>query len=206
MPHQKTQVIYIHGGMTFRKKKDYVKYLRTRKISIEKKVHWSDTYLDSALGKKYQVIRPRMPNKEDSKYEEWSINFERHFPHFKNGIVLIGESLGGIFLAKYLSEKKFPKRIAATYLVCPPFDNTLPSDDLVGGFQLKSNLSKLEKQSKKIHLLFSKNDECVPPAQAEKYRKKLKTANIIIYPHIKGHFRIATFPEIVKMIKHDTRR
>lgn len=53
--------------------------------------------------------------------------------------------------------------------------------------------------------MFSKNDDVVPVFHAEKYRNKFKNANIIIYDHIKGHFQISEFPEIVKMIKEDVK-
>ncbi len=114
--------------------------------------------------------------------------------------------MGGIFLAKYLSENKFPKKILSVYLICPPFDNTTPGEDLVGGFKLQSNLSLLEKNSKNLNLLFSENDDVVPVFHAKKYKNKLKNANVIIYKHIKGHFKISKFPEIIKMIKEDVKR
>jgi predicted alpha/beta hydrolase family esterase len=118
----------------------------------------------------------------------------------------MGISLGGIFLAKYLSEHKFPKKILATYLICPPFDNTLHSEDLVGGFKLKSNLSLLEKNTKKLYLMFSRDDDVVPIAHAEKFKKKLKNAKFVIYKSKNGHFNVSNFPEIIKMIKADVKR
>jgi len=118
----------------------------------------------------------------------------------KNNIILIGSSLGGIFLARYLSENKFPKKILSTYLICPLFDNSLEGGDLVGGFKLKPDLSLLEKQSKNLYLMFSKDDDIVPISHAEKYRKKLKNANIIIFGSKNGHFKISEFPEIVKKL------
>lgn len=199
------QVFYIHGGMTFKNKKDYLHFLRHREVSIEKKVKWSGEYLEKKLGKQFQIIRPRMPLGDNAKYSEWKIHFERFFPQLKNNIILIGESLGGVFLAKYLSENRFPKKILATYLVCPPFDNSLPGEDLVGGFTLKTDLSLMEKNSPRLHLLFSRNDDVVPVYHAKKYAAKLKNAQIIVYKHIKGHFQVAKFPEIVKMIKKDVR-
>ena len=66
-----------------------------------------------------------MPLQDNAKYEEWKILFERYIPHLKDNVILMGNSLGGIFLAKYLSENKFPKKILSTYLTCPPFDNTV---------------------------------------------------------------------------------
>lgn len=189
--------------MTFKNKRDYLKYLKTRKISFEKRIIWSGDYLDKALGKKFQIIRPRMPLQDNAKYEDWKIYFGRHIPYLRNNVILIGGSLGGVFLAKYLSEHKFPKKILSTYLVCPPFDDTIMGEDLAGGFKLKPNLSLLEKNSKNLYLMFSKDDDCVPVSHAEKYRKKLKNAKIIIYKSKNGHFRISKFPEIVKMIKKD---
>ncbi|TSC73696.1 MAG: Uncharacterized protein G01um101444_478 [Parcubacteria group bacterium Gr01-1014_44] len=195
----------VHGGMTFKNKEDYLHFLKTRQISIEKKIRWGDDYLDKALGKNFEIIRPRMPLQDDAKYSDWKVYFERHIPYLRNNVILIGGSLGGIFLAKYLSEHKFPKKILSTYLVCPPFDNTVTGEDLVGGFKLKSNLSLLEKNSKNLYLLFSKDDDAVPVSHAEKYRKKLKNAKIVIYNSKNGHFKISKFPEIVKMIKNDVK-
>ena len=147
-----------------------------------------------------------MPLQDNAKYSDWKIHFERYFSQLKNNIILIGNSLGGIFLAKYLSENRFPKKILSTYLICPPFENTLDGEDLVGGFNLKSDLSLIEKNSKKLYLLFSKDDDVVPVSHTEKYRKKLKNAKIIIYKSKKGHFRISKFPDIIKMIKNDIKR
>ncbi|MEK7134325.1 MAG: alpha/beta fold hydrolase [Patescibacteria group bacterium] len=200
---KKTQILFIHGGMTFKSRKDYIQYLKTRDISLVKKKRWHGDYMDQKLGKRCEIIRPMMPIAENAKYEDWKIYFERYIPHLRHGVILIGGSLGGIFLAKYLSEHTFPKRIRSIYLVCPPFDNSLPGEDLVGGFILQKNLSRLEKSARRLTLLFSKNDDVVPPAHAEKYARKLKHANIIIYKHIKGHFQIEKFPEIVRMINDD---
>ncbi|MCK4429022.1 MAG: alpha/beta hydrolase [Candidatus Aenigmarchaeota archaeon] len=206
METKKNQIFLIHGGMIFKSRKDYLHFLKTRKISIEERISWSGSYLKKKLGKDFEIIKPRMPLQDNAKYDEWKIHFERHFPQLRNNIILIGSSLGGIFLAKYLSENKFPKKILSIYLVCPPFDNTLSGEDLVSGFKLSSDLSMIEKNSKNLNLLFSKNDKVVPIAHAKKYADKLKNANIVIYNHIKGHFEISEFPEIIKMIKDDVKR
>ncbi len=202
---KKTQIFLIHGGDTFRNRKDYLHYLKTRPISLEKKKRWSLDYLDKNLGKKFEIIRPRMPLQDNAKYEDWKIYFERYLPYLRNNPILIGSSLGGIFLAKYLSEHKFPRKILSTYLICPPFDDTLDEEDLAGGFKLKSDLSLLGKNSKKLYLLFSKDDDIVPVSHAQKYKRKLKNAKIIIYKSKNGHFQVSKFPEIVRMIKNDVK-
>lgn len=197
----KKQIILIHGGMTFKNKNDYFGYLKNKKISLAKKIRWDDKYLDDELGKNFEIIRLKMPLSQNAKYIDWKIWFERYLPFLRKDLVLIGSSLGGIFLAKYLSEHKFPKKILATILICPPFDNTLPGEDLVGGFKLKSDLTLIEKNSKNLILMFSKNDDVVTVDHAEKYRSKLTNAKIIIYKNKNGHFKITKFPEIIKIIK-----
>ena len=202
----KKQLMIIHGGMTFKNRKDYLRYLRTREISIDARVSWSREYLAKALGRNFQIISPRMPLADNAKYEEWKIHFERHLPYLKNGIILIGNSLGGIFLAKYLSEHRFPKKILSVYLVGAPYDGSMREEDLAGGFRLRSDLSLLERNTKNLYLLFSKDDDVVPVSHAKKYAKKLKSAKIIIYKNKNGHFKVPKFPEIVRMIKSDIRK
>lgn len=199
----KIQALIIHGGMTFKNEKDYLHYLKTKKVSSEKKISWSGVYLEKSLGKRFEIITPRMPLQDYAEYRDWKILFERYLTLIKNKYILIGSSLGGVFLAKYLSENKLPKKALSVYLVCPPFDNTSPTEDLVGGFKLKDDLSLIEKNCHNLHLLFSKDDDVVPASHAEKYKKKLPKAHVVVYKSKGGHFNITKFPEIVKMIFGD---
>src|SRR3989338_947273 len=100
---RKIQIFIIHGGMTFKNKKDYLHFLKTRKISIEEKIRWTDDDLKKRLGSKFKMIKPRMPLSDNAKYQEWKIHFERHFPQLKNNLILIGSSLGGIFQLRKMS-------------------------------------------------------------------------------------------------------
>ncbi|MEN7982567.1 MAG: alpha/beta hydrolase [Nanoarchaeota archaeon] len=199
----KTQVFFIHGGMTFKNREDYLEFLREREVKLEEKISWNKQYLDKRLESEFQLIKPQMPCGWNAKYEDWKIWFERFFEYLEDDVILIGSSLGGIFLAKYLSENKFPKKIKAVYLIAPPFDNTLEGEDLVGGFELGEDLTKVMENCNNVNLLFSRDDDCVPVSHAEKYREKLPDANIIIYEDKNGHFGVEEFPEIVEMIKKD---
>jgi len=194
----------IHGGMTFKNDKDYVHWLKTKKVSTKKRPYW-EADLEKKLGKKFEIIRPRMPLQDNAKYRDWKIFFERYVPLLRNNCILIGSSLGGIFLAKYLSEHKLSKKALSAYLVCAPFSGPLPTEDLVGGFKLKTDLSLIEKNCKNLHILFSKDDDVVPASHAEKYREKLKRAHIVVYKSKDGHFNVPAFPEIIRMIKNDTK-
>lgn len=203
----KQQLLIVHGGMTFKTRKDYLKYLRNWPVSLEERQHWNRANLDKALGPKFQIIRPRMPLSDNAKYRDWEITFERYIPLLKRDAILIGVSLGGIFLAQYLSEHRFPKKLRAVYLVCPPFDNThsIASDKLYGGFVLKSDLSLLERNAKKLTLMFSHDDPSVPPYHAKQYAKRLPHAKVVMYRNKHGHFRVSTFLEIVRMLKVDVK-
>ncbi len=199
---KRIQILFIHGGMTFKNRHDYLSFLKNREISLAPKLRWSADYLDKKLGHKYEIIRPSMPLKENACYEDWKIHFERYLSLLRPRAILIGASLGGVFLAKFLAENKVKRKFLAVFLVSPPYDNSLPHEDLVGGFNLPSDLSMLEESCRHLYLLFSEQDESVPVDQAAKYAVKLKKAKIKIYPHIKGHFKVTEFPELVSFIKN----
>ena len=118
----KQQIVVIGGGTTFDEYEDYISYLKVhRDASIEKfkpQEDWKDS-LSTDLGSDYELFQPQMPNRNNARYEEWKIWFERMTPFINDDVVFIGHSLGGMFLAKYLSEQIFPKKIRATIL-----DNT----------------------------------------------------------------------------------
>lgn len=200
-----TQILYIHGGMTFKDRSEIIHWLKSLEISLEGKKKWRDEYLTKSLGDNFQIIKPRMPLSDDAQYEEWKVWFEKHLEILDDKLILIGTSLGGVFLAKYLSENKINKQIISTYLIAPPFDGDLIGEDLVGGFELADDLSLITKQCGKVRLMFSKDDDCVPVSHADKYQAKLPEAKYIIYESKGGHFQIEEFPEIVNMIKEDVK-
>ncbi len=198
------QILRIHGGMTFKNREDYLNYLKNREVRLHERIKWHGDYLKNKLGNNFQIISPRMPLMDNANYEDWKIVFENYLEAMNNNFILIGTSLGGIFLAKYLSENKIDKKILSVYLVAPPFDNeSTQGEDLVGGFELGEDLSLIEKNCSNVTLMFSKDDETVPEVNADKYREKLKNSEIIIYESKNGHFFIEEFPEIIEMIKKD---
>ncbi len=197
------KIFLIHGGNTFKSEDFFLKFLKNIEISLDKKIKWSEEYLDRELGNDFKIIRPKMPFKENANYKYWKIYFEKFIPFIKEDDILIGNSLGGIFLAKYLSENKLTKKINSVFLISPPFDDSLLSEELSGGFELKDDLSLIEENSKNVYLMFSKDDTIVPISHSEKYREKLKNSNILIYESKNGHFIVPEFPELVEIIKNN---
>jgi len=198
----KKQVVAIHGGDSFDTHEEYISFLKNFEIDgLEyfTRNNWKTT-LQERLGNSFEVILPRMPNPFDARYAEWKIWFDKLIPFLEENVVLIGHSLGGIFLAKYLSENKFPKTITATILISAPFDGEGDEESLVD-FILPSSLELFEKQGGKIFLYQSKDDTSVLPIQCEKYKKALPNAQAMIFED-RGHFTQEEFPELVENIKN----
>ncbi len=196
----KPQILYIHGGMTFKTREHYINYLKTRSIRIENLPHWNEEYMNDELNE-YQIIKPKMPCKENSKYLEWKIHFERHTEFIEDGVTLIGFSLGGIFLAKYLSENLYPKKIKSVHLVAPPHEDSLTGEDLTEDWLLQNDLGKIEEQCKNVYLYFSLDDPIIPESQKNKYQEKLKKSTFMIYESANGHFLQPEFEDLISNIK-----
>ena len=202
----KKQVLFISGGDSFSKYEDFLQDLRTRTIrslpSKESTKFWTET-LEEDLGDDYELFRPAMPNKQNAKYEEWKIWFERHFEYLHDDVVLIGWSLGGMFLTKYLSEKTFPLKIKALYLLGAPCGSCADEGgNDCGSFQyLPETLHKIYEQVKDISIMHSKDDFVVPYEHAFLYKKHLNKASLHTYED-KNHFLVPEFKELIYDIKN----
>lgn len=196
----KKQIILIHGGNTFKTYEKYMSSLKSLKIDLDRyrKVGWKDS-LRKKLGNRFDILLPKMPNPMNAQYDEWKILFRKIARQLNNNIILIGHSLGGVFLAKYLSENKFPKKILATILIAPPYDEKDIEEPLCD-FVISNNLKKLEKQGGKIFIYHSEDDSVVPYVDLGKYQKDLPNATARIFKD-RDHFNQEKFPELVKEIK-----
>lgn len=196
----KKQIVVIHGGHTFNNSKEYISFLLNYKVDFKRILSkgWKDS-LQEKLGKGFEVVLPKMPNPSNAKYAEWKIWFEKLFPFLEKEVVLVGHSLGGIFLVKYLSENKFPKKILAAFIIAAPFDDKDPRHSLVD-FKPKKDLSGLQNQSKELLFYHSKDDDVVSFTAFEKYKEALPRAHFKEFKN-KGHFNQSNFPEIVRDIK-----
>lgn len=197
----KQQVLLIQGGSCFDNYTDYISYLKTgRKIDLDRlkiRKTWKNT-LDTKLGDNYQVFLPEMPNKLNAHYKEWSIWFSRIINLLDNNLIIIGHSLGGIFLAKFFSKNIINKKIKSLILISAPFDKA--GDESLADFVLTKPLTLLSKQCQNIYLIQSKDDKVVPFAQVKKYQEQLPNAKLISFED-RGHFNQDSFPKLIKLIK-----
>lgn len=201
MNNMKKQIVVIHGGNTFDTYEEYLDHLKNYELNFDrlKAEGWKET-IDEKLGEGFEVISPEMPNSANAKYSEWKIIFDKLILFLEDTFVFIGHSLGGLFLAKYLSENSFSKKILATYLIAAPYDDK-DSEDSLGDFVLPATLEKLEKQGGRIFVYHSEDDPIVPFIDIEKYTKALPKAEKNIFK-TKGHFMQEEFPELIESIQH----
>lgn len=196
--HFMKQVIVIHGGDSFATYEEYLQFLKDIPIEIGASRKGWKAGLAEVLGEEYEVIQPSMPNKQNARYPEWELWFEKHVPFMQDGVVLVGHSLGGSFLAKYLSEKRLPISILGTFLVAAPYN--LDGDHNLVDFAAPDSLELLAEQGGEIFLYHSTDDPVVEFSELAKYQAALPNAQARIFDD-RQHFNQEDFPELVSDIR-----
>ena len=202
----KKQVVYIHGGDSFNDHEDYVERLKTMPLWHMEDSEGSDKKwiyeLEHELGAdEYDVIRIPMPNKQNAKFDEWSIWFERHFEYLNDGAVLIGCSLGAMFLAKYLSNNDVPFQVDGLILMAGAYKLPGKAEEGSGSFLISpEDTSSITDKYDKVLIMHSEDDFIVPYENGVALSHALPKAEFISYKD-KNHFLIEEFPELVEKIK-----
>lgn len=187
---QRHQIVFVHGGETFDSYEAYIDFLTQTEYNPRKRfVSWKH-WLKDGLSDRFESFSPDMPLKLNAQYPEWKIWFGKIFPYLNNQkSIIVGHSLGGVFLAKYLSENTFPKRITQIHLVAPVLDNEgMPEEESVGSFALDADLlPNLAKQSDEVHIWASTDDPIVPYNHSERYHKAIPGSVLHTFSD-RGHF------------------
>ncbi len=200
----KKQLFFVHGGNTWNTREDFRAYVKQYPLErIVEKMHgkkrtWSRV-LGEVLGDDWDVLAPSMPCAQFARYDEWVLWMEKIVPLLCDGVVLVGHSLGGIFLAKYLSENDFPVQIAQLHLVAAPIEDT-PDEPLCDfNFDDVEKLRALEDKVGEITIYHSEDDPVVPFKDAVAYAHYLENAEFVRFLD-RGHFLQEDFPELVARI------
>ncbi|KKI90135.1 hypothetical protein WQ54_23855 [Bacillus sp. SA1-12] len=159
-------------------------------------------YLQSALGPDHDLRKPELPNPENPEYELWKIKLEQELQMLKGDVILIGHSLGGSVLLKYLSEEGCNLEISGFFSIAAPYwgiNEDWQRDDFI----LSENFSTKLPLIPKMYLYHSRHENIVPFAHLEHYIQKLPESNIRV---IEGdsHLFQNGLPEFVKDIKNFT--
>lgn len=195
------QVIVVHGGTTFQDYDEYLKTLSNKELNIDRLTYrpmWKEL-LQENLGNDFQVLLPSMPNSSNARYNEWKIWFDHLSNLFSDNCILIGHSLGGVFLAKYLSENSLAIKVKATILIAAPYNDESVED--LTDFKILTLSKRLTEQAGQIIFFNGTNDPVVSQSDLRKYQKNLPSADFKILPAA-DHFVREDFPELIKLIKN----
>lgn len=195
------QVVIIHGGEYAVPYDAYVELLRTKEVSLDRlrpRTDWKAT-LTSELGPMFDILTPRMPLASNAPYDLWELWFSRCAELFDDAVVLVGHSLGGIFLAKYLATHTVPFKVSSLHLVAAPCRT---DEEIPDAWRLPQDLSCIEKQTDTIHIYHSTDDPIVHPDNAQEYKKSLPSAVLHTFSD-RGHFLTDSFPELIDNIVHN---
>lgn len=202
---KKQNVLMVGGGDSYGKREDFLAALKTQPLhdlpGSEPYRSWKQ-WLIEELGEQYVVFNPKMPNKENAHYDEWKIWFERYVEESEGPLILIGLSLGAMFLAKYLAENDLKREVSGLFLLagpCGEIDDGAGNDCKSFRFK-KSDLPSVAKRAEKIAIMHSKDDPVVPYEHAEMYKESLPNATLHTF-ETRGHFLVEEFPELLELVR-----
>lgn len=127
--------------------------------------------LKGSLGNNYVLHHPSMPDPENPRYLEWKMTLQATFPVGGNKVAIIGHSLGGSVIIKYLSEGLCQVPLAGLFLIGTPYWGTRgwALDEFTFPGDFASRLPHVDK----VFVYHSRNDRWVPFSHGETYAKKL---------------------------------
>lgn len=130
-------------------------------------------YLRHSLGSNYNLYAPIMPLPDDPSYERWS-NELKELLQYKSPPILIGHSLGGSVLLKYISEEHQTISAAGLFLVATPFWGS--ADWNVEEFILRENFASFLPDTLNVFLYQSQDDDVVSIEHLSNYSNAIPRA------------------------------
>jgi predicted alpha/beta hydrolase family esterase len=131
-------------------------------------------WLIAQLGAEYDIKHPLMPSPDNPDYEPWERQLEIELKDVQGDVVIIGHSLGGSVIVKYLATHQVNCTVAGLYLCAAPFWGK--DDWQYEPFTLSSDFVTHLPPIGSVHLYHSKDDPFVPYRHAEFYRDVLPGA------------------------------
>ena len=150
-------------------------------------------YLKSKLSDEFKILFPIIEKPKSPTYEKFKKMFASVFAKITEPVVLIGHSLGGSTLLKYLSEERPDISISGLFLVATPHWKSNMKE-----FQLKEDFQASLKNIPAIY--HSKDDTEVPFENLEFYENAFTTSTVRKLPG-KEHIFSKGLPELVSDIK-----
>jgi predicted alpha/beta hydrolase family esterase len=153
-------VLFVHGG-------GEGAYEEDRKLAAS---------LQHALGTGYDVLSPKMPEEDRPVYQAWKERIANELVTLEGEVILVGHSLGGSVLLKYLSEEEVEKPVAGLFLIATPYWGV--EDWEVDEYALREDFASKIARGMPVFLYHSRDDEVVTFAHAALYAEKLPRATV----------------------------
>lgn len=194
-------VVLIHGGDFHASHEVFVEHLRDTKVDVDRlrpSVTWKQS-LQGELGEDCEVFLPHMPLRDNADYQLWKLWFEKVMEALNRPSILIGHSLGAMFLLKYLSEQKPKNLVNALFLIAPEYLGPNKEHEKTS-FDLKEDVSSITEVVEDIVFFHSKDDRVVTYDNQALFKELLPQAEFFTFTD-RGHFNTEYFPELLELIK-----
>jgi predicted alpha/beta hydrolase family esterase len=132
--------------------------------------------LQRTLGTEYEINIPQMPKPNAPEYTLWRDEVARQLAAYDGSIILVGHSLGGSVLLKYLSEETVVKPSEALFLAAMPFWGAEDWD--VDEYKLSEGFATHLPKDLPIFLYQCRDDEVVSYTHLAMYAAKLPQATV----------------------------
>ncbi len=152
-------------------------------------------YIKMNLPGEFEILFPKIEKPALPAYEKFKGMFASAFKQISEPVILIGHSLGGSTLLKYLSEEKPAISISGLFLIATPHWGSDMKE-----FQLKLNFQASLMDIPAIFLYHSQHDTVVPIKHLEFYSKAFRKATVRKLPG-KEHVFSKGLPQLVSDIK-----
>ena len=162
-------------------------------------------WLKQELGKLgVQTFLPPMPTPNTPKEDEWVATIAEQVKNASEPIILVGHSLGGSALLRYL-EHKPEKQITGAIFLAAAVDFTTHADhpDVALFLEQPIDFDAIKKHSAQFLVINSTNDDAIAPLEGEILSKELNCRRLLL--HNRGHFSAeegtTEIPELLKEIR-----
>jgi len=156
--------------------------------------------LGRELGDGYDVLCPKMPTSDDARYEEWRLWFERVLNEINEPVILVGHSLGAMFLTKYFTENTPKNTVISMHLIASEYEDPSVSGHPATSFTLNKEPKNLTQKANRVVFFHSKDDPVVSFENFDAFKNVLPDATFREFSD-RGHFLDDTFPELVAEIQ-----
>jgi predicted alpha/beta hydrolase family esterase len=155
-------------------------------------------WLRRELGDGWEVRFPIVEEPDAPAYPRWEKLLKKEFARCPDGVFLVGHSIGGSMLLKYLSEHRVAARISALVSVCAPWWG--PEGWDVEDFVLAPDFSTRLPDIPEIHFFHAERDPVVSSSHLAQYEKRVPGLKAHSLPR-KDHAFAGGLPEVAALLR-----